>query len=335
MSAEKISNIVKPNDVVDHLPLNDEIKLDCQNISTEINSSNTDLKEYSEMPFFSKLTEDRKERYIREFKVKQILNNYSEGKKPESMSDRQWKNIIKQKFMFLTRDAYKDYNLNKKRKLQEKKREAKKQKIEQTESKVFEVPPEKTLNGVKLIVDCAFDDLMLPKEVKSMSTQITRIYNCNKMANKQFDEIAISSFDKRLKERFDKDLTNYTKWSSQGKIKFVSDDLVKKNEASTMIYLSADAEEELSDFEEGKQYIIGGIVDKGRYKSLCFDKAKELNIKSVRLPIGEYIKLHGNKVLTSLHVVQLMNEYLSNGKNWGAAFEKIMPKRKVIEEKTE
>ena len=342
--------------IVDPLVLDDEIITKCQNISTEIDSENNkELSEYTSKPFFTKLTKDRQDRYIKEFQVKQLLQTYSEGKKPSDMSDRKWKNILKQKFQFLTRDAYKEYNLNKKRKLQEKKREIKKkQKLETKEdnNKVegdvekFVAVEEKTSNNIKLIIDCAFDDLMLPKEVKSMSTQITRIYNCNKTASHQFEKIIISSFDKRLKERFDKELTNYTKWSDQGKMEFVTEDIVKERKEqnlnnteqeqkiSNIFYLSADAEEDLEDFEEGAEYVIGGIVDKGRYKNLCYNKAKELDIKSLRLPIGEYIKLHGNKVLTSLHVVQLINEFLANGKDWGAAFEKIMPRRKVIEEKT-
>lgn len=323
------------SDFADYLPLGEDFLLKCRNTTTVIDPQNKELGDYSSMPFFSKLSKDKQDRYVKEFQVKQLLNKYSQGKKPPAMSDRKWKMVLKQKFQFLTRDEYKKYNLNKKRKQQERKRENKRQKIEPVDKKKAARNVEQTTNSIRLIIDCSFDDLMLPKEIKSMSTQITRIYNCNRSSNCQFNEIVVSCFDKRLKERFDKDLTNYIKWSDQGRIKFDSRDLVEEQSAENMVYLSADAEDELADFEEGKEYVIGGIVDKGRYKSLCHDKARKLNIKTARLPISEYIKLHGNKVLTSLHVVQLINEFLANGKDWAAAFEKIMPRRKVIDETTE
>lgn len=318
----------------DHLHLDEDFIAKCLNATAVVDPQNKELQDYSSMPFFAKLSKDKQDRYIKEFQVKQLLNKYSEGKKPPAMSDRKWKMVIKQKFQYLTRDEYKKYNQNKKRKQQERKRESKRQKIEPVDKNKAEIRTEKTKNNIKLIIDCSFDDLMLPKEIKSMTTQVTRIYNCNRTSDCQFNEIAVSCFNKRLKERFDKDLTNYTKWSDQGRITFEMKDLVEEQRAENMIYLSADADDELDDFDEGKQYIIGGIVDKGRYKNLCHDKAKKLNIQTARLPINEYIKLHGNKVLTSLHVVQLINEFLANGKDWAAAFEKIMPRRKVIEETT-
>ena len=41
-------------------------------------------------------------------------------------------------------------------------------------------------------------------------------------------------------------------------------------EKGTVVYLTADSEEELSELKEGETYIIGGIVDHNRYKVSLF-----------------------------------------------------------------
>ena len=74
-----------------------------------------------------------------------------------------------------------------------------------------------------------------------------------------------------------------------------------------LVYLSADADETLTELKEDEMYIIGGIVDRNRYKNLTSDKATSLGIrkaKSVcmltvrnRLPL-DLVQFHGSRVLT-------------------------------------
>ena len=42
------------------------------------------------------------------------------------------------------------------------------------------------------------------------------------------------------------------------------------------MYLTADAEEELTTMSADEAYIIGGLVDRNRHKNLCKDRAKDL-----------------------------------------------------------
>lgn len=66
-----------------------------------------------------------------------------------------------------------------------------------------------------------------------------------------------------------------------------------------LVYLSADADEELTTLSEDEVYIIGGIVDRNRHKMLCQNKAEGLGIRTARLPIGTYLAdLPTRKVLT-------------------------------------
>ena len=42
------------------------------------------------------------------------------------------------------------------------------------------------------------------------------------------------------------------------------------------MYLTADAEEELTTMSADEAYVIGGLVDRNRHKNLCKDRAKDL-----------------------------------------------------------
>ncbi|OMJ28982.1 tRNA (guanine(9)-N1)-methyltransferase [Smittium culicis] len=101
-------------------------------------------------------------------------------------------------------------------------------------------------------------------------------------------------------------------------------------DATQLVYLTADSENEITQFDSSKAYIIGGIVDKNRYPKLTFNKAKELGISTARLPIGKYLKLSTRKVLTVNHVFEIMLEFIDSG-DWEASFNKIIPQRKFKE----
>ncbi|ODV63000.1 tRNA (guanine(9)-N(1))-methyltransferase ASCRUDRAFT_74426 [Ascoidea rubescens DSM 1968] len=197
-------------------------------------------------------------------------------------------------------------------------------------------PDQKPLNS-NLIIDCGFDELMTERERTSLTTQITRAYSENRKAEYYFN-LKITSFNKLLKERFDVSLNQYKNWIKNidfyeqdfSEIDFLKDKNPEK-EFEKFVYLTADEPfEKLLTIEPGMTYIVGGIVDKGRYKSLCYDKAKKLGMKTARLPIDEFIKINGRQVITTFHVVDLLLKWSSH-KDWKSAFEEVLPQRKLSE----
>ncbi|WVO13388.1 hypothetical protein L204_101003 [Cryptococcus depauperatus] len=97
-----------------------------------------------------------------------------------------------------------------------------------------------------------------------------------------------------------------------------------------LVYLSADADEELNTLSKDEVYIIGGIVDRNRYKRLCQEKADTLGVRTARLPIGSYLaNLPTRKVLTVNQVFDILVQYLSLN-DWQAAFEAVIPIRKYV-----
>lgn len=95
----------------------------------------------------------------------------------------------------------------------------------------------------------------------------------------------------------------------------------------SLVYLSSDSSHTLTTLSPFTTYIIGGIVDKNRHKGLCYKRATELGIPTAKLPIGEYMTMNSRSVLAVNHVVEIMLRWLECG-DWGAAFDKVIPKRK-------
>ncbi|SCU94260.1 LAME_0F06766g1_1 [Lachancea meyersii CBS 8951] len=250
---------------------------------------------------------------------------------PEGMSKSQWKKAWRRKRWEESREEYSQ-------KRREKKVRAKlsrRAKIQEYKERGEELPeelcrkPRKNADqkdsGIKIKIDCAFDDLMNDKEVISLSNQITRAYSFNKREN-HFADVTVTSFNKRLKERFDRDLSDsrYNEWKN---FKFSEDPQLP---VENTVYLTADTDEVLERLEPGTTYIVGGIVDKNRHKLLCYNKARELGIPTKKLPLAQYINLTGREVLTSTHVIQLMLRYFNNH-DWKEAFESVLPPRKLEE----
>lgn len=209
-----------------------------------------------------------------------------------------------------------------------------------------------TLLPVTFLVDCGFDDLMDPKERISLGSQLTRAYSDNSRAPYR-SHYVISSFNKQLKERFDTVLAqSHLKWrgvrileeddfmSAAEKAKewmtepnggelagAFADQTDAKPEDGEIVYLTSDSPDTLTELKPYSTYIVGGLVDKNRYKGICYKQAVERGLKTAKLPIGDYIQMSHRQVLATNHVVEIMINWLEL-KDWGQAFMKAIPLRK-------
>ena len=212
---------------------------------------------------------------------------------------------------------------------------------------------------ITLVIDCGFDDLMVDAERRSLGAQITRCYSDNNHAPYKA-HLVISSFGGDLKERFDNLLEGHHRsWKG---VKFIEEDFVEAanqagdrmrqpnngrlagalapiaydeatptasdhSETGEVVYLTSDSPNTLSSLSPYSTYIVGGIVDKNRHKGICYKKAMDRNVKTAKLPIGDYMQMSTRAVLATNHVVEIMLQWLECG-DWGEAFLKVMPKRK-------
>lgn len=121
-----------------------------------------------------------------------------------------------------------------------------------------------TVGKVGVILDCSFSNYMNDKEISSMRQQIVRCYSANVRAEKESMQMALTSLDEPLKKQLDAKAPSWENWKN---FQVTSEPYLDKFNKEDLIYLSADSENVAHELEEGKTYIIGGIVDKNRYKA--------------------------------------------------------------------
>ena len=225
--------------------------------------------------------------------------------------------------------------------------------LEEKEKKIIHKPRKERIeefknkckNGIKIIIDCDFENLMNEKSNISMCRQISEIYSINRHSQNPFNLILYNVGDflfNNLKKN------SYENWIGiqifkKGEFetfdKFISEVLYKEcnnieEQKKKIYYLSADSENNINELNSDCTYIIGGIVDRNKYKGLSYNKAKELKINHGKFPIGEFLELHSSKILTTNHTFAILDKFNSNH-DWKEAFMSIIPKRKFDEGKND
>lgn len=99
-------------------------------------------------------------------------------------------------------------------------------------------------------------------------------------------------------------------------------------DSGNVIYLTAEADEVINEVEPGTIYVIGGMVDRNRLPGICHERAKEMNLKTRRIPIRENIKFNARCVLTVNHVFEILLNRM-NRKSWRESLLLVLPNRKI------
>ncbi|KAG7447522.1 uncharacterized protein BT62DRAFT_993212 [Guyanagaster necrorhizus] len=218
--------------------------------------------------------------------------------------------------------------------------------------------------GGRVLIDLGFDVKMFDKEINSLCSQLAYTYSANRQASYPFSLIC-SSVNGRTRDRLEatsdaayKRWIN-TEWWEEGYERLWSGNALStapgtenedmprnscpetedgtENIKRSMVYLTADSEEELTELLPHEIYIIGGIVDRNRFKNLpdlsknlCLDKAKESGIRTACLPIGRYLEnLPTRKVLTVNQVFEIMLKWVET-RDWETSLYAVIPKRKFL-----
>lgn len=80
-------------------------------------------------------------------------------------------------------------------------------------------------------------------------------------------KLVLSSYGGRVKERFEGILKGSDHWN----IDYQSQSLTELYRLESLVYLSSESPHTLSDLDPDKVYVIGGLVDRNRYKVSYFN----------------------------------------------------------------
>ncbi|KAI5119595.1 hypothetical protein M0805_005765 [Coniferiporia weirii] len=203
----------------------------------------------------------------------------------------------------------------------------------------------------KIVVDLGFDEMMSEKEISSLSSQLAYTYSANRRATCPFSSLLFTSVNGRLRARLDgENDAGYRRWTNtewwedgyeclwtegaDASKETLGNKEKTRGEKEKVVYLTADASDELEELKEGEIYIIGGIVDRNRYKNLCQNKAVGSGLRTARLPIGKYLaEMTTRKVLTVNQVFEILVHW-TESRNWEEAMYSVMPKRKFVQSST-
>lgn len=125
---------------------------------------------------------------------------------------------------------------------------------------------------------------MTEKEIASLASQIRYCYSYNKKISHPC-LFAATSLRGRTLALLEKE-TGYSEWinrcftgSSQPLEEYYKDNL------QNAVYLTSDSENTIRELDDGKIYVIGGIVDRNRLKGIAMGRAEELGVATAKLPL--------------------------------------------------
>lgn len=179
------------------------------------------------------------------------------------------------------------------------------------------------LHGQNIVVDLEFSHLMTPNELSSLVQQIMYCYAVNNRCTSP-GHLWLTGCEGNMGSHLNR-IPGFDKWIIEKESRSYIEALQDQKES--LVYLTADAETVLDDLDPKKIYIVGGLVDRNRWKGITMKKAQEQGIQAAKLPIGNYLKMSSSQVLTVNQVVEILLKYLEM-RDWKAAFFQVIPQRK-------
>ncbi|KAJ8385236.1 hypothetical protein AAFF_G00191130 [Aldrovandia affinis] len=178
-------------------------------------------------------------------------------------------------------------------------------------------------SSLRLVVDCSFDSLMVLKDVKKLHKQIQRCYSENRRATRPV-QFYLTSHGGQLKQNMDGNDKGWVNWKD---IRIKPEHFEQVMNKEELVYLTSDSPNILTELDESKAYVIGGLVDHNHHKGITFERAQELGIGHAQLPLSSFVKMNSRKVLAVNHVFEIILAYLEK-RDWQEAFFTVLPQRK-------
>jgi tRNA (guanine9-N1)-methyltransferase len=179
----------------------------------------------------------------------------------------------------------------------------------------------------QVCLDCAYEPSMTPKEIGSLASQLRYCYSYNKRSPHPC-LLTATNISGATAQHLENE-SGYETWKTRA-FTCTSQPLEEYYQADlkNVVYLTNDSEHTLTDLDDKKIYVIGGIVDRNRLKWAAFERASSLGVATARLPLEEHLKMQVTRVLTCNHVFDILLKYREHGQDWKKALNEVLPLRK-------
>lgn len=181
-------------------------------------------------------------------------------------------------------------------------------------------------NGQNIIIDLEFSHLMTCAEIQSLVQQIMYCYAVNRKCSSPA-HLRLTGCKGDMERQLQR-LPGFDKWIIEKENRSYIEALEDHKE--NLVYLTADSDTVLDELDLKKIYIVGGLVDRNRWKGITMKKAQEQGIQTGKLPIGNYLKMSSSQVLTVNQVLEILLKFLET-RDWKASFFQVIPQRKRCE----
>lgn len=211
-------------------------------------------------------------------------------------------------------------------KLVESRKELRKERMEkrsEEKSKKTERLKKAKENGQNIVVDLDFAHLMTPAEHNSLVQQIMYCYAVNGRCACPA-HVWLTGCHGEMSSLLQR-LPGYEKWIIEKEDRPYFEAFSDRKE--DLVYLTADSDNVIEELDISKIYIIGGLVDRNRWKGITMKKAVDQGIQTAKLPIGAFLKMSSSQVLTVNQVMEILLKYLET-RDWKNAFFQVIPQRK-------
>ncbi|CAM6007910.1 unnamed protein product [Sphagnum balticum] len=177
--------------------------------------------------------------------------------------------------------------------------------------------------GQNIVIDLEFGQMMKPNEISSLLQQVMYSYAANGRAEAPC-RLSLTGCTGDIHTQLEK-ISGFNNWLLHKQERsYLS---VFEDRKEDLVYLTADSENILESLDPCKIYIVGGLVDRNRWKGVTLEKAKSQGIQTAKLPIGEHMKMLSSQVLTVNQVVEIMLRFAELG-DWSKALFAVIPPRK-------
>uniref|UniRef100_A0A336M4X2 RNA (guanine-9-)-methyltransferase domain-containing protein 1 n=1 Tax=Culicoides sonorensis TaxID=179676 RepID=A0A336M4X2_CULSO len=184
--------------------------------------------------------------------------------------------------------------------------------------------------GPKLVIDCSYDEHMVPREAKNAAKQLMLLFADNRLDVEPFDlHLCNANLNGFTMKTLNKHIPNLLEPGFPMNIheKSYLDVFPKKN----LVYLTPHCRNDLLEYNHDDIYIVGAMVDKMNNDPLSLAKAKSQGLRMARLPLDHYLQWGSGsgKSLTINQMLSILLEIKRHG-DWNEAL-KHVPRRKLVD----